>query len=79
MDMDIRDLSGCDVPTDFWPPDNSPEIGVPELVVKRISAKSVVKEKHLRACLLFAKHCNYDVIGSLLKKALSTIAHWVAE
>ena len=48
MDLDIRELSGCDVPGNFWPPNDLPECGVPELVVKQIAAKSGVKGKHVR-------------------------------
>ena len=79
MDMDIRELSGCDLPNNFWPPDDLPECGVPEVVVKRIAAKSGVKDKHVRAVLLYAKHCNFDVVGSLMGKAGSTISNWVSE
>ena len=49
MDMHIRELSGCDLPDDFWP-----ESGVPDCIVKKISKESGVAEKHVRACLLFA-------------------------
>ena len=77
MDFEIHELSGCDLPSDFWPPDDSPECGVPALVIKRISKASEVPEKHVKACLLYAKHCCYEVVGRLLKKHKSTIQGWV--
>ena len=72
--MHIRELSGCDLPDDFWP-----ESGVPDCIVKKISKESGVAEKHVRACLLYAKYCNYVTVGELLGKHPTTISNWVTE
>ena len=68
--MHIRELSGCDLPDDFWP-----ESGVPDCIVKKISKESGVAEKHVRACLLYAKYCNYVTVGELLGKHQTTISN----